>query len=471
MGRILIVDDEPGVLNAFQEMLVGLGHQVETAADGSAAVDLVRTNPPEVVVTDLCMPVMGGLDAFRQIRSINPKLPVIIMTGQGTMDTAIEATKLGAFDYQLKPFAPEEMVAAIDRALECVRLMQRNVELNPAAAGSASDAIIGSSPGMQEVFKAIGRVAATDATVLIRGPSGTGKELVARAIYQHSLRVKSPLLVVNCVALPEALLESELFGHERGAFTGAYTRKIGKFEQACGGTIFLDEIGDLPSAVQAKILRVLQQRTFERVGGSETLEADVRVLAATNRNLEQAITEGGFREDLYHRLNVVTIQLPPLKDRRCDIPVLVDYFLNRYSQELRIEKPLISPEAIESLREDDWPGNVRELEHRIYRTLIFTRGYPIQPADLQRAREASRQGELDSGEDVAEPSWLSMVQAYLDKHQGVGAHERLIGEIERLMISEALRRTNGNQTHAAQMLGLTRPTLHAKIQRHAIIAS
>ncbi len=467
MGRILVVDDERGVLHAFEEMLSGLGHRVFMASNSDAALESVRQQQPDIVVTDLCMPGASGLDTLLRIRSVNAKLPVIIMTGQGTMDTAIEATKLGAFDYQLKPFEPDAMVAAIDRALESVRLMQRSVEFNPGVAAGAADAIIGDSAGMQEVLKAIGRVAATDATVLIRGESGTGKELVARAIYQYSLRADRPLLVVNCAAIPEALLESDLFGHERGAFTGAQARRIGKFEQANEGTIFLDEIGDTSAAVQSKILRLLQQKTFERVGGSETILSNVRILAATNRNLESAISEGTFREDLYHRLNVVTIHVPPLRERRGDIPKLLSYFLERYSRELNVEKPVVSDEALEAICTDDWPGNVRELEHCIYRTLIFTRGYPIQAADIALARDTTQSASQQlSG--VNDKLLRDLVRRYLDTRRGEGTHDQLLASIEHLMITEALARSGGNQTQAAQLLGLTRPTLHARIQRYGI---
>ncbi len=470
MSKILVVDDETGVRNAFQDMLVDLGHEVLTASTGEAGLELVRRDPPQVVITDLSMPGMGGLEAFRQIRAIDPKLPVIIMTGRGTMDTAIEATKLGAFDYQLKPFEPEAMLAAIARALESVRLMERGVALNPEEPVSAADAIIGESTVMQEVFKSIGRVAPTDATVLIRGESGTGKELVARAIYQHSLRAAAPLLVVNCVAIPETLLESELFGYERGAFTGANSRKIGKFEQAHGGTIFLDEIGDIPASVQAKLLRVLQQRTLQRVGGNETIQVDVRILAATNRPLERAIADNLFREDLYHRLNVVSVVMPPLGDRRGDIPKLVQYFLDRYSLELKIERPVISDEALDVICKADWPGNVRQLEHCIYRVLIFTRGYPIQVGDVYRARDSDQTVQQPFAQSL-EQSLGELVGRYLDVRIGERAHEELLDQLDRLLVEEALRRTNGNQTHAAQLLGLSRPTLHAKMQRHGIAHS
>jgi nitrogen regulation protein NR(I) len=468
MGRVLVVDDEPAVLAAFHELLTTMGHDVETSARGDEALDRLQSTAPDVVVTDLCLPGWNGLDAMHQIRAIAPKTPVIIMTGYGTMGTAIEATKLGAFDYQLKPFEPESMVAAIERALESVRLMQRGVRVNPVPGADESDALIGESVEMQDLFKSVGRVAPTDATVLIRGESGVGKELVARVLYQHSQRADLPLLVVNCAALPEALLESELFGHERGAFTGALTRRIGKFEQAHGGTIFLDEIGDIPLAVQAKLLRILQQQTFERLGGNDVIQADVRILAATNRNLEQAISAGEFREDLFHRLNVVTLHLPPLRSRPGDIPKLIDYFLARYARELRIELPRISQDAISELTSYEWPGNVRELEHCIYRMLIFTRGYPIGREDVLRARHSAP---LSSGKSTSrfdEADLLEVIRNYLDDHCGAGTYEGLAATVDRLLVQEALSRTAGNQTQAATLLGLPRPTLHAKIQRYRV---
>ncbi|MHC4506591.1 MAG: sigma-54-dependent transcriptional regulator, partial [Planctomycetota bacterium] len=367
MSTILIVDDEPNVLASFQKMLATQKHRVMTAARGEAALALVEKKKPDLLVMDIRMPGMDGLTAFRKLRETHPKLPVIIMTGFGTTEAAIEATKLGAFDYHLKPFEPADMLRSIKGALESARLMRRHVRLDPDSEAPSADAIIGQSEGMRGVYKAIGRVAETDATVLVRGETGTGKELVARAVYQHSRRAEMPLVVVNCVAIPETLLESELFGHEKGAFTGASARRIGKFEQAAGGTIFLDEIGDMPLSIQSKMLRVLQERSLERVGGHNTISVDVRVIAATNRDLEKAIAEGKFRDDLYHRLDVFTIDLPPLRERREDIPRLVAYFLDRFARELGVEKPVLSEPALEALRGYGWPGNVRELEHCIHR--------------------------------------------------------------------------------------------------------
>ena len=322
---------------------------------------------------------------------------------------------------------------------------------------------------MQQVYKAIGRVAPTDATVLIRGESGTGKELVARAVYQHSLRSQSPLMVVNCAAIPETLLESELFGYEAGAFTGATTRRIGKFQQADGGTIFLDEIGDIPLLVQAKILRLLQEQTFERLGSNETIQVDVRVLCATNRNLEDAIAERFFREDLYHRLNVVTLQLPPLRERREDIPLLVDYFLNRFARGLRLEKPPLSQEALDVLVNYAWPGNVRELEHVVQRLMIFTGGYTIQASDLPPSVTTNGQGPQGGKTGTwTDEQFLAFARTYLDSYRGERAHEALLEKMEKSLIIEALRRSAGNQTRAARLLGLPRPTLHLKMQKHRL---
>jgi DNA-binding NtrC family response regulator len=411
------------------------------------------------------MPGMDGLHALQQIKQREPHLPVIVMTGQGTMETAIEATKRGAYDYQLKPFEPTEMLRVIDQALESARITKGRVAIDPQHALPAGDAMVGHSAAMQEVYKAIGRVAPTDATVLIDGESGTGKELVARAVYQHSRRSDRPFLVVNCVAIPETLLEGELFGHEPGAFTGARGRRIGKFEQADGGTIFLDEIGDVSPGIQAKILRVLQERSFQRLGGNDTIRVDVRVLAATNRNIERAIADGTFRQDLYHRLNVVSIHIPPLRDRRQDIPALVDYFLERFARELQVAKPPLADEALELLTKHAWPGNVRELEHAILRAMIFTRGYPIQPSHLSLTPQTAAPTPRLPGQSVEPGRLEELVRSHLDSHSGAGTYEQFVENVERALLAEALRRTQGNQSHAARILGLPRPTLHAKVQK------
>lgn len=469
MAKILVVDDERNVRQAFDEILSSKGHTVVSVRGAEDAMGFLQKGDFDLVILDICLPGMSGLDALGRIKQSQPKLPVIVMTGQGTTDTAIEATKRGAFEYQLKPLEPAEMLRTIAKALEGARLMKGDVALGPETIASQTEAIVGRSPAMQQLYKAIGRVAQTDATVLIRGESGTGKELVARAIYQHSLRNGRPMMVVNCAAIPETLLESELFGYEPGAFTGAMTRRIGKFEQVNGGTIFLDEIGDMPVMVQAKILRLFQEQTFQRLGSNETIQVDVRVLCATNRNLEKAITEGIFREDLYHRLNVVTLQIPPLRDRREDIPLLVDYFLNRCARTSHVERPPLAQDALDLLVQYVWPGNVRELEHLIQRLMIFTGGYTIQANDLPPTLRVEAQT-TSAGATVppGDEPYLNLIETYFDSYAGDHAHEELMERVERLLIMEALRRSHGNQTHAGRLLGLPRPTLHAKMQKFGL---
>ena len=345
MNTILIIDDDDQLRKSFVKLLTEEGYRVVAAASAEAGLRLLPEVAPDLVILDVRLPGMNGLDAYRAIHGMESKLPVIIMTAYGTTETAIEATKMGAFDYVLKPFDIPDMLAMIQKALSAGRFMRKPVAMNRIPDRVDRDAMIGSSPSMQNVYKAIGRVAATDATVLIRGESGTGKELAARAIYQHSLRSEKPFLVINCVAIPETLLESELFGYEKGAFTGAVHRRIGKIEQASGGTVFLDEIGDMPMNLQAKILRLLQEKRIERLGGRDTIPVDVRIIAATNRDLEQMIAQSQFREDLYYRLKVISIWLPPLKERNGDIDQLALYYLDRFASELGVSNPGITREA------------------------------------------------------------------------------------------------------------------------------
>jgi nitrogen regulation protein NR(I) len=467
MNKILVVDDEANVLGAFQRLLSGRGYDVVTAASAEDALARLDRDNPQTVVLDVCMPGMNGLDALQRIRRWRPRVPVIVMTGQGTMATAIEATKRGAFDYQLKPFEPKEMLAVIERALQAERAMVRQVALGPEIAPATADAIIGHGPGMQAIFKAIGRVAATDATVLIRGESGTGKELVARAIYQYSARSDQPFYVVNCAAIPETLLESELFGFERGSFTGAYDQRIGKLEQAGGGTLLLDEIGDVPLTVQAKLLRVLQQKTLERIGSNETIQVDVRILAATNRDLEKAIDEGLFREDLFHRLNVVAIRLPPLRDRREDIPRLVKFFLERFARQSNIRVPPLLDEALEALLSHPWSGNIRELEHTLHRTLIFSGGHAIGADDIRTALGGHGYREPNPP-DAADQAIHRVVQNYFATAADDGPFDHLMGKMERWLIHEAIQRADGNLSKAAKFLGIPRATLFDKAEKHGL---
>ncbi|MCL4503783.1 MAG: sigma-54 dependent transcriptional regulator [Deltaproteobacteria bacterium] len=467
MDKILIVDDEPQVRQSFEKILTVEGHAVKTAASGEAAVAAVQAEIPDLVIMDVRLPGMSGLEAFRIIHEIEPKLPVIIMTAYGTTETAIEATKLGAFEYVLKPLDVPDILTLIGQALEAGRCMRSRVEMavEPGAAGA--DAIIGQSRVMQEVYKAIGRVAPTDATVLIRGESGTGKELVARAIYQHSLRAAKPFLIINCVAIPETLLESELFGYEKGAFTGAINRRVGKFEQAHGGTVFLDEIGDMPFSIQAKILRLLQEKSIERLGGREPIPVDVRIIAATNRDLEAALAAGKFREDLYYRLKVVTLWLPSLKERTGDLPLLAEYFLARFAREMGLDNPGMTAEAKALLGANQWPGNVRELANAMQKALIFSRGYPIHPEDISRAigGESPVKETSDQQADEVIRHW---VRQSLATSEGKELFDNFMDRFASLLISEALDLTGGNRSRAAKLLGISRPTLLSKIGKYRL---
>jgi DNA-binding NtrC family response regulator len=505
MSKILVVDDDKSILSAFEQMLTEQGYEVSKALHGQEALSLLASDRPDLIIMDVRMPGPSGLEILRRIKEIDRRLPVIIITGYGTMETAVQATKLGAVDYHLKPLNPQEVLDSIATALESVRLMDRRVEFDsesaaeeeqgpdpaglPSAGASESgpgtagprDAvlIVGRSRAMRDVYKSIGRVAQTNATVLIRGETGTGKELVAQAIYQHSLRAADSFVVVNCVAIPETLLESEFFGHERGSFTGAEKRRIGKFEQADGGTIFLDEIGDMPSATQAKLLRVLQDKSFERVGGSERIHVDVRIIAATNRDLDTEIQQGRFREDLYHRLRVFTIHLPPLRDRREDIPRLASYFVERLSREMGTARPILTPEAIDELSVHPWPGNVRELQNCIQQAMILAHGYPIRPlhiAEALRAMTGTEKGVSTPATDTplthglrTHPAGLErLIREYLKTYRGGAAYLEFLETAERLLLSEALRLHKGNQTHAAKFLGMARPTLKAKLDKYNI---
>lgn len=467
MGTILIVDDDPQLRQSFEKLLSAEGHKVRTAPSGEVGLSLVRQDTPDLVIMDVRLPGMSGLETFLAMRRIEPKLPVIIMTAFGTTETAIEATKLGAFEYVLKPFEVPDMLATIEKALEAGRFMRARVEMNGAPEGASQDALIGKSKVMQEVYKAIGRVAPTDATVLIRGESGTGKELVARAIYHHSMRADRPFLVINCVAIPETLLESELFGYEKGAFTGAVSRRVGKIEQANGGTVFLDEIGDMPFSIQAKILRLLQEKSIERLGGREPISVDVRVIAATNRDLETALSEGRFREDLYYRLKVVTIWLPPLSERSGDIPLLADYFLAQLATKMGIENPGMTREAKGLLDRCPWPGNVRELANVIQKALIFSRGLPIGPDDINKAMSGESVVRKVDGEGAQEVirQWVRKV---LVSETGENLFDYFMDHFAAILITEALRLTGGNRTRAAKLLGLSRPTLQSKIEKYGL---
>jgi nitrogen regulation protein NR(I) len=466
MGVILIIDDDYQIRQSFEKLLTEEGHEVLTAASGETGLTILGSVIPDLVILDIRLPGMSGIETFLALRQIEPKLPVIIMTAFGTTETAIEATKLGAFDYVLKPFDIPEILKLISQALEAGRFMHAQVEIDILQKTASHEVIVGQSKPMQEIYKAIGRVAPTDATVLIRGESGTGKELVARAIYQHSLRLQKPFLVINCVAIPETLLESELFGYEKGAFTGAVNRRMGRVEQANGGTLFLDEIGDMPFSIQSKILRLLQEKSIERLGGREPIPVDVRIIAATNRDLESGLAEGRFREDLYYRLNVVTIHLPPLRDRLQDIPRLTDYFLDRFAREMEIDNPGMTEEAKALLKKYHWPGNVRELANTIHKALIFSRGYPIHQEDIAQVFKGDAVvREDDHSDNGTIKHWARKA---LMTRVGDNKFDVLIDQVSGMLISEALDLTNGNRSRAAKLLGLSRPTLQSKIEKYRL---
>jgi len=467
VSNILIIDDDDQLRKSFVKLLGEEGYSVESAASGEAALELVHKKVPDLVVLDMRLPGMNGFETFQSIHEIEPKLPVIIMTAYGTTETAIEATKMGAFDYVLKPFDIPDMLKVIEQGLEAGRFMRSPVNMDAVPDEASGEAIVGRSEQMQEVYKAIGRVASTDATVLIRGESGTGKELVARAIYHHSLRADRPFHVINCVAIPETLLESELFGYEKGAFTGATHRRVGKVEQANRGTVFLDEIGDMPMSIQAKILRLLQERKIERLGGRETISVDVRIIASTNRELETAIGGNQFREDLYYRLKVVTIWLPPLRERKGDIPLLAEYYISRYTAELGMDNPGITKEAKDMLSNYAWPGNVRELANIIQKSLIFNRGAPISPDDITPAL-MDKDMEKKGAEELGDQAIRQWAREALASGAGDNIFDSSMDRFATMLISEALNITGGNRSQAAKLLGLSRPTLHSKIEKYRL---
>jgi two-component system nitrogen regulation response regulator GlnG len=470
MPVILVVDDEPGIQHAFQRAFRGGDTAVQSATTAAEAVAAITRNRPDVVVLDVRLPDATGLETFHRVRAIDARIPVILITGHGTTDLAIEAIKEGAYEYLLKPLELSELRSVLERALQTSRLMRvpaRMPEVEDAP--PAGDLLLGKCPAMQEVYKAIGRVAGQDVTVLILGESGTGKELVARAIYQHSKRAKMPFLAVNCAAIPENLLESELFGHEKGAFTGADRRRVGKFEQCHGGTMFLDEVGEMTPLTQAKILRIIQEQAFERVGGNETIQTDVRLIAATNAELEKMTEDGRFRKDLYFRLNVFTISLPPLRERGDDIGLLVDHFLKRFGRELGKPVQSVDPAVTEYLRAYPWPGNVRELQSVLKQAVLRMSGPVLLPDYLPQ--QVTGRPAVAKAESVSEP--VAAGGGAFDWDEFVGsriaaASENLYAEslerMEREVLVRVLRHTNGNQLQAARILGITRGSLRTKIR-------
>ena len=444
--RILVVDDDRGHRTMLRALLAESGYEALEAEDGDAGVEAVRTHPVDAVLLDLRMPRVGGIEALEAIKAVRPDLPVIVLTAYASVDTAVAAMKKGAFDYLTKPVDAADLSRVLDKALEFRRL-EEEIRLLRERLGERFDfsSIIGRSRPMRELFETLALVAPSDATVLITGESGTGKELVANAIHQNSPRRDKPFVKVNCAALHENLLESELFGHERGAFTGATAQRKGRFELAHGGTLFLDEIGDMSPATQAKVLRVLQEGEFERLGGSRTLKVDVRVIAATHRDLEAMVAEGAFRQDLYYRLSVVPVHLPPLRDRPEDIPLLAEHFLRIYAEKNRKAVAGFTPEAMDLLVRHPWPGNVRELQNAVERAVILCLGERVTPRELPPALQ---------GAAAAAPQ------------APIPAGPRTLKDAERELILRTLEQTGGNRTRAAQILGISRQTLINKLKEY-----
>jgi DNA-binding NtrC family response regulator len=446
--RIVVVDDEPAQRELIGGFLKKQGHDVFLAGTGSEALAHVQNTQVDLVLSDCRMPGMSGPDLLQKIKAVNPEIPLLLMTAYGTVETAVQAMKDGAADYLTKPLDLEELLVRVGRVTEQARLRSEVRDLQQQLVERHRlEGIIGESGRMQEVLALVKRVAPSNATVLIRGESGTGKELIARAIHYNSRRASGSLVSLNCAALPEQLLESELFGHERGAFTGAVAQRKGRFESADGGSIFLDEIGDLSPTLQVKLLRVLQEREFERVGGTRTIAVDVRVLAATHRDMEQAMRDGTFREDLYYRLNVVAIQIPPLRERREDIPLLLDHFLRKFAEKNRRDVTGLTAAARDAFLKYDYPGNIRELENLIERAVLLCRDRVI---DLDDLPAAVRPGERPAGKP--DPQRLPDVLA----------------DIERQAISSALEQYQGVQTQAAEALGISERVLRYKMKKYGL---
>jgi two-component system nitrogen regulation response regulator GlnG len=466
MSKLLIVDDEPSVVFSIEKCLRPLAQTIQTANNGADAIRRVESERPDVVILDVCLPDMSGLQVYQAIRRFEPKLPVIIITAFATTETAIEAMKGGALEYLVKPVDFQQLRDVVGRAIEISQLNAAGNWPSRMPAGDASgDELVGQSPAMQQVYKAIGRVSSQDVTALILGESGTGKEMVAKAIWRHSNRADKPFVAINCAAIPETLLESELFGFEKGAFTGANERRVGKFEQADGGTIFLDEIGDMSPATQAKVLRVIQERSFERIGGTQSVSTDVRILAATNKNLVQMAAEGTFRQDLFYRINGFTISLPPLRERKGDIGVLANHFIQHLNHQLGKTVRGVSAEAMQWLEQHEWPGNVRELQNIIKHAMIKSVGDVLLlesfPTEMSLPLPASNAAPADARDKF--PRLAALARQLIEEVPG-DVYRKLTSAVDSIVIDVALKHTKGNQLHAALLLGISRTTLRAKLR-------
>lgn len=447
--KILVVDDEASHRKMIEAVLSDEGYEIKQADDGQTAIDAVKKEFYDLVLMDIRMSAVGGIEALKQIKEISPAIPIIIMTAYASIDTAVNALKSGAYDYLTKPLDIDELKILVQKTLRYHQLEKENIYLKERLNDRFDFSnIIGRSPAMKKLFETTALVAPSEATVLIFGESGTGKELIANAIHQNSPRKERPLITVNCAALPETLLESELFGHEKGSFTGAIARKQGRFQLAHHSSIFLDEVAEMAPATQAKILRVLQEREFEPLGSTQTIKVDTRVIAATNKNLEAEIKKGRFREDLYYRLNVVSLEVPPIRERREDISLLADFFLKRYAEKNKRVLKGFTPRAMDLLMRYDWPGNVRELENVVERAVIMARGEMITPAEFPDMLQ-----ELDP----------EVKATYVNLSPG-----RTLKDVEKDMIIRTLEETAGNRTHAAKILGISRRTLQLKLKEYGI---
>jgi two-component system nitrogen regulation response regulator GlnG len=467
-GRVLVADDEDGLRWVLEKGFRGAGYQVTAVADGEVALREAQAHAFDLVLLDVRMPGVDGLTLLDRIRALRPETQVVIMTAHGTMETAIQAMQRGAYDYLTKPFDLDEALLLAERALTARRLAQEVASLKSGLREVWEfGALVGRHPSMQEVYKTIGRVAASDVSVLLRGESGTGKEVVARALHHYSRRAGRTFVGISAAAIPSTLLESELFGHEKGAFTDAKERRLGKLELAHGGSVFFDEIGDMPPELQVKLLRALQERAFERVGGHELIRMDVRVLAATHRDLEAMMREGRFREDLFYRLNVVTISLPPLRERRADIPLLAEHFLAKYAGTLG--EGALSPDALDRLVGYDWPGNVRELENVIQRAMVMASGGVIVPDHLPIGPVApGAPTPADATLETIVERTLAESMRGLRGRRTANLHGLMVGLVERPLLRAVMRETKGNQVRAAQLLGINRNTLRKKLREHGI---
>ena len=473
MARILIVDNDEGLVHFLTRLFVKQGHEVASCTDGASSLERLKSEAFDLILLDYKMPGLNGLETLVEIKCAQIRTPVIVMTAYGTTETAIEAMKLGAYDYLLKPFDTEGLKRLAADALEVNRLMKEIVSLPSSVtkilpAARSLVRIVGASSQMQRVFKLIGQVAEKDVTVLITGDSGTGKELVARAIYHHSHRKDKPFMAVNCASIPDMLFESELFGYERGAFTGAYRSYVGKFERCHAGTLFFDEIGDMSLGTQAKVLRVLQEGEFERLGSTETSKVDVRILAATNKNLEQEVETGRFRQDLYYRLKVISIELPPLGDRLDDVPALVNYFVGRFSEEYGKSVHYVADQTIHKLQSCAWPGNVRELENRLRRAVLICKGDVLLAEHVQFEADREHTPQAGTQEDLIgdlKGRAKGLVEEIL-RMADQSAHANLIDLVEEALVARALEECGYNQVRTARMLGISRNTLRHRIKKY-----